>query len=174
VRHTSAYVSIRQHTSAGGGTRLSEPLGLNGGEAVEVGSRGQEHVVVHCQPIRQHTSAYVSIRQHTSAYVSIRQHTSAYVSIRMRMQVGSRGEGRSRYTSMHTSEYVSIRQHTHAHEEWTSIRSTYRSTVYQYQHTSAYVSSMRSRYSSMRSRYSSMRSRYRGVRGPTKACGRQV
>jgi hypothetical protein len=57
--HTSAYVSIRQHTSA--------YLCRGGGDA--------------------HTSAYVSIRQHTSAYVSIPMqrrdvHTSAYVSIR--------------------------------------------------------------------------------------------
>jgi hypothetical protein len=49
----SAYVSIRQYTSA----YVSEQR--------ERAVRG---------------SAYVSIRQHTSAYVSIRQHTSAYVS----------------------------------------------------------------------------------------------
>ncbi len=120
--HTSAFASIRQHTSA----------------YVNIRRRG----IV----IRQHTSAYVSIRQHTStylasnvlqqawgrllptaglacvacvagvavepppavalcarplrapAYVSIRQrqHTSAYVSIRQ-----------------HTSAYVSIRQRLH-------------------------------------------------------------
>jgi hypothetical protein len=45
--HTSAYVSIRQHTSA---------------------------YRMHIYASRMHTSAYVSIRQHTSAYVSIRQH----------------------------------------------------------------------------------------------------
>jgi hypothetical protein len=55
-QHTSAYVSMRQHTSA--------------------------HCVSAYVSIRQHTSAYVSIRQHTSAHVSIRQHTSAHVSIR--------------------------------------------------------------------------------------------
>ena len=51
--HTSAYVSIRQHTSAESPSYVS---------------------------IRQHTSAYVSgitfIRQDTSGYVRIRQHTS--------------------------------------------------------------------------------------------------
>ncbi len=68
-QHTSAYVSIRQHTAEG------VPRGRSRHE-------------------RLHTSAYVSIRQHTaegvprgrsrherlhmSAYVSIRQHTSAY------------------------------------------------------------------------------------------------
>jgi hypothetical protein len=61
IDHTSAYVSIRQHTSGLGGKLLST--------------------------IRQHTSAYVSIRQHTSGLggkllSTIRPHTSAYVSIR--------------------------------------------------------------------------------------------
>ncbi len=55
-QHTSAYVSIRQHTSAS--SRLRACLAL----------------------LRLYTSAY-SIRQHTSAYVSMRQHTYAYVSI---------------------------------------------------------------------------------------------
>jgi hypothetical protein len=60
THHTSAYVSIRQHTSA-------ELAGL-----------------VQVQPphVRRYDPPYVSIRQHTSAYVSIRQHTPAYVSIR--------------------------------------------------------------------------------------------
>jgi hypothetical protein len=48
--HTSAYVSIRQHTSAYVGDTPNPPPHL-------------------------HTSAYISIRQHTPAYVSIRQHT---------------------------------------------------------------------------------------------------
>ncbi len=51
--HTSAYVSIRQNTSA-------YVVDVDGGLGL----------------------AYVSIRQHTSAYVSIRQNTSAYDSIR--------------------------------------------------------------------------------------------
>jgi hypothetical protein len=53
--HMSAYVSIRQHTSA---YRCLPALPRAG--------------------YTLNTSAYVSIRQHTSAYVSIRQHTSAY------------------------------------------------------------------------------------------------
>ncbi len=57
--YTSAYVSIRQHTS-------EYVIGRHDGDDPAYVS------------IRQHTSAYVSIRQHTSAYVSIRQHTSAY------------------------------------------------------------------------------------------------
>jgi hypothetical protein len=53
----SAYVSMRQHTSALE-ARAAGLAPVNGS-------------------IRQHMSAYVSIRQHTSAYISIRQHTSA-------------------------------------------------------------------------------------------------
>ena len=73
----SAYVSIRQHTSA----------------CVQIRQHTSKYV-----SIRQHTSAYVQIRQHmpaylrirqqTSAYVSIRQHTSAYVSIRRYTHLG--------------------------------------------------------------------------------------
>jgi hypothetical protein len=51
-QHTSAYVSIRQHTPYSAAASLNTCV--------------------------RHTSVYVSIRQHTSAYVSIRQHTSAY------------------------------------------------------------------------------------------------
>jgi hypothetical protein len=112
--HTSAHVSIRQHTSA--------PRVLATAQQVYVSIR--QHTSAHVS-IRQHTSAYfmlqrvlpgrgmeedprarasthktsclplpvyVSIRQHASACVSIRQYTSAYVSIRH-----------------HTSAYVSIR-----------------------------------------------------------------
>jgi hypothetical protein len=74
-QHTSAYVSIRQHTSA-----------------YVIREWGHSRIPA-CVRIRQHTSAYVSIRHtwmgplkdssirpHTSAFVSIR-HTS-YVSIR--------------------------------------------------------------------------------------------
>jgi uncharacterized protein YerC len=49
LRHTSAYVSIREHTSA-----YLEAL-ANVREAVKY--------------IREHTRAYESIRQHTSAYL---------------------------------------------------------------------------------------------------------
>jgi hypothetical protein len=67
-KHTSAYVSIRQHRF------LKE-------EAVGADDAIRQHTSAYVS-IRQHTSAYVSIRQHTSVYVSIRQHTSAYVGIR--------------------------------------------------------------------------------------------
>jgi hypothetical protein len=91
-QHTSAYVtafvSIRQHTSAFDVSaafvrkqRLHlEAYGLVltwfslANAAPSSGSSG----FWWCQ----HTSAYVSICQHTSAYVSIHPHTSAYVSIR--------------------------------------------------------------------------------------------
>ncbi len=90
TKHASAYVSIRQHTSA--------------------------YAYV---SIRQHTSAYVSIRQHTSAYVlalgrsrpgSIRQHTSAYVSI-------AHTPVDQRSLPVVFVAYVSIRQHTSAEED---------------------------------------------------------
>ena len=61
-QHTTAYVSIRQHTSG----RTSFVFRI-------LQSRRPE-------PSLQHTSAYVSIRQHTSEDQSIHQHTSAYVS----------------------------------------------------------------------------------------------
>jgi hypothetical protein len=58
MRHASACVSIREHTSY---------LSI------------RPHTSAYVS-MRQHTSAYVSIRQHTSANASIRQHTHAYVS----------------------------------------------------------------------------------------------
>jgi hypothetical protein len=69
AQHTSAYVSIRQHTSS------------------------CEHAPSHCPteaagrsaeaPHARHTSAYVSIRQHTSAYVSILPKLAALLKLRM-------------------------------------------------------------------------------------------
>jgi hypothetical protein len=83
LRHTSAYVSIRQHT-----------VGIR----EEAGARRRVRLwePAACVSIRQHTSAFVSILSayvrrrvrrrvqlwEPAAYVSIRQHTSAYVSIR--------------------------------------------------------------------------------------------
>jgi hypothetical protein len=127
----SAYVSIRQHTSA--------------------------HCLRRCClrrcPSWLLSSAYFSIRQHMAAYGSIRQlacsdvppgysrqHTSAYVSIRQLACGGvppgystdplravvARGHG-AELPAFSPSAYVSIRQHTSA---YVSIR----------QHTSAYVS----------------------------------
>jgi hypothetical protein len=83
-QHTSAYLSIRQHS--------------RGTDVFPRDIRLLPTPSPAC--IRQHTSAYVSIRQHTSAYLSIREDSSLlpllpeYVSIRQ-----------------HTSAYVSIRQH---------------------------------------------------------------
>ncbi len=92
-QHTSAYVSIRQHTSAASLT-LS---GLLSRMRLRPLNRSPTCIRHHASAyvIRQHTSAHVSICQHTSAYVSIRQHTSACVS-----------------TRQHPSASVSIRQHT--------------------------------------------------------------
>ncbi len=84
-QHTSAGDSIRQHTSAYVSIRtiVEAALGLRAYTHARVTWIVQQEGQYACwHSIRQHTSAYVSIRQHTSAYVSIRQHTSAYVSIR--------------------------------------------------------------------------------------------
>jgi hypothetical protein len=94
-QHTSAYVSIRQHSVA----RHTPGAPGRGGGRCRI-RRGSSRACVRAgvsYACTLHTP-YVSIRQHTSAYVSIRQHTSAYVSIRQ-----------------HTSAYVSIRQHTSAY-----------------------------------------------------------
>jgi hypothetical protein len=97
-QHTSsAYVSIRQHTSAGFSIR--------------------QHTSAYVS-IRQHTSAHVSTRQHTSAYVCMRQRTSAYVSIRQHTSAhGSIRQHKGEYISIcqHTSAYVSIRHRTSAY-----------------------------------------------------------
>jgi hypothetical protein len=66
----SAYVGIRQHTSASYRTAAAFKARASRGRCpCECGNA--------C--ISKHTLAYVNIRQHASAYVSIRQHTSAYV-----------------------------------------------------------------------------------------------
>ncbi len=86
----SAYVSIRQHTSAYVAVeRLDQrTLGLRPlCRCLRLYTEppgGSISAICACASIRQHTAAYVSIsyvsiRQHTSAYVSIRQHTAAYV-----------------------------------------------------------------------------------------------
>jgi hypothetical protein len=130
-RHMSAYVSIRQHTSA----CVCCMAALRSSNVNTITSRAR--TLAHCATWRRrtpesrcqtpHTSAYVSTRQHTSADVSIRQHTSAYVSIRQTPGGGERRNPGARHrTRQHTSAHVSIRQHTSA---YVSIR----------QHTSAYV-----------------------------------
>jgi hypothetical protein len=89
----SAYVSIRQHTSAYVSIRTSAYVS-----------------------IRQHTSAYASIRQHTSArcpFISIRQHTQACVSIRQHTSTYvSKVPVTPPCICQHMSAYASICQHT--------------------------------------------------------------
>jgi hypothetical protein len=138
----SAYVSIRQHTSADASMRQHTSAYVIIAAFARSCSR-RSYICIHvCQhtsayvsirPIRQHTSAhvsirhhcrviplffaqvlYVSIRQHTSACVSTRQHTSAYVCIRRVIPLFF---AQVLYVSIrpHTSymsAYVSIRQHT--------------------------------------------------------------
>ncbi len=101
--HTSAYVSIRQHT-------LAEDTSAY----VSIRQHTSAYVSIRQHTIRQHTSVHVIIRQHTSAYVSkhVSHHTSEYASIRQNTSayVSIRAEGVS--IRQHTSAYVSIRQHT--------------------------------------------------------------
>jgi hypothetical protein len=154
--HASAYVSIRQHTSAyrPHGFEVVIPdadfaVFATADEAVNKRRQRVHRALVRC--IRQHTSAYATadeavnkrrqrihralvrcIRQHTSAYGSIRQHPAAYGSIRQHTSPSIPDTIISICSSrFHTAAYVSIRQHTSA---YVSIR----------QHTSAYVSIRRS------------------------------
>jgi hypothetical protein len=120
-QHTSAHVSMRQHSV------FYYFLSIAAADL----PTGALYHRVHAQrlnrhrypvSIREHTSAYVSIYQHTPEYVSIYQHTSAYVA----------------YVSIrqHTLAHVSIRQHTSAYVSTRQHTSAYVSTR---QHTSAYV-----------------------------------
>jgi isocitrate/isopropylmalate dehydrogenase len=62
-QHTSAYVSIRQHT-------------LDVCKHADATYTASKQLYAPLRARAPHTSAYVSIRQHASACVSIRQHTS--------------------------------------------------------------------------------------------------
>jgi hypothetical protein len=78
--HTSAYVSIRQHTSKAyvsikSASRSASAQHTSAYVSIRLSIR--QHKSASRSASAPHTSAYVSIRQHTSAYVSIRQHTSA-------------------------------------------------------------------------------------------------
>ena len=73
--HKSAYISMRQHTSA---YVSIVSIRQHASEYVSIC-----HLLVHDAGVsihlastrmRQHPPAYISIRQHTSAYASIRQH----------------------------------------------------------------------------------------------------
>jgi hypothetical protein len=114
-QHTSAYVSIRQHTEDSCKDAQHGPRDVY--EATYVS-------------VRQRTSAYgVSRRQQTedsckenqdgprdvyeAAYVSIRQYTSAYVS-KLKTLAKALRMARVMSVKQHTSAYVSIRQHMSA------------------------------------------------------------
>jgi hypothetical protein len=141
-QHTSAYVSIREHTSSAYvSIRLGNPWRA---------SEAPREAPVYCVSIRQHSSAYVSIRQHTSAYVSIGLHTSAYVSIRSvwqccvcetRLENPLRASEAPREAprGQHTSAYVSIRLgNPRRASEAPREAPVYSVSIRQ--HTSAYVS----------------------------------
>ena len=70
-QYTSAYASIRQHTST---YVRNVSIRQHASSFVSIRQFTSAH--------GQDTSAYGIIRQDTSAYVNIRQHTPAYVSIR--------------------------------------------------------------------------------------------
>ncbi len=162
-KRASAYVSIRQHTSAyvsylhahhklplknqhdhsGLHTTARELLTLAQSHdvAFALHLRRTHTAVIHAYvSIRQHTSAYVRIRPHTSAYVCIRQHASAYVSIRL--HTSAYLQHTSACIHQHTSEYLSTScvdlngccfMHTSA---YISIRQHMSACIHQ--HTSVY------------------------------------
>jgi hypothetical protein len=82
-QHTSAYVSIRQHTSLlhiASATAFLLPVKTSAYASIRQHTSAYVSIRQHTSASAffttcgdQHTSAYVSIRQHTSAYVSIRQ-----------------------------------------------------------------------------------------------------
>jgi hypothetical protein len=143
--HASAYVSIRQHTSAS-----VEPLCRTASADLMMAARrscptsSTSCIASSAEEgcIRQHTSAYVSIRPHTSAYVTPAQRPARLVSHLL--------QKRGAYVSIrqHTSAYVSIRQHTSAYVTPAQrparlvLRLLQRRSAYDSirQHTSAYVS----------------------------------
>ncbi len=119
--HTSAYayVSIRQHTSASVSIRQHTSVSIRQHTSVSIPAEGSSTPEGTAPPIRQHTSAYASIHSATerrctrirhpaSAYV-MRQHTSAYVSACERRRCLCLSEVRAAYVSIrpHTSAYVS-------------------------------------------------------------------
>jgi hypothetical protein len=122
-QHSSAYASIRQHTS------LWSP-------AAQWAQLLCVHHLVHIiDPQHQHTSAYVT------AYVSIRQHTSqhtlAYVSIRHLVHII---DPQHQHTSAYVTAYVSMCQHTSPGSYYRPAASAYVSIRHSIrQHVSAYV-----------------------------------
>jgi hypothetical protein len=110
-QHTSAYVSIRQHTSAflqrgvdddENGVRERRQGQPQDSQTLQPRPRNlREHELSATDTSTRRLPAYVSIRQHTSAYVSIRQSSPPLTHLPADCQ--------------HTSAYVSIRQHTSRH-----------------------------------------------------------
>jgi hypothetical protein len=111
---TSAYLSIRQHTSYIPGVRALPQRRDFSGAPTCVGTCIRQHTSAYVRTVGiralRHAlvRAYVSIRQHTSAYVSIRQkrqHTSANVKLRWYL-------ASARTAACCASTYVSVRQQT--------------------------------------------------------------
>ena len=109
--HTSAYVSIRQHTSAYvrlyGGTWVADA-----GPSVRALWQRQREVVEVLQAPppallrRQHAAV-----RHTCAHIRRRQHTSAYAAFLRRQHAAVRHTCARIRIRQHTSAYVGIRQH---------------------------------------------------------------
>jgi hypothetical protein len=127
---TSAYVSIRLHTSAYVTDCLFCSLrrfSLIAATCTGASATGCPVSIARRRSCSNlHTSAYVSIRQHTSAYVSIRQntrpHTSAYVSTTcLARHRPTDSMAPAILCGMHSTApptafvYVCIRQHTFAY-----------------------------------------------------------
>jgi hypothetical protein len=117
---TSAYVSIRQHTTAYVASLIGVWAGVPQFTRAQLRLRSMPKARAMCRS----SPAYVSIRQHTfireehaegARYVQelacIRQHTSAYVSIRSYV---SMGQGGGAHHSMHTPAYACIVTHAYA------------------------------------------------------------
>jgi hypothetical protein len=133
LRHTSAYVSIRQHTAAYVSIRQHTPPRIRGrgGRLWAAQCRRSQHTAAYVS-MRRHTSAYVSIRrlwaaqcrrsQHASEYVSMRQHTSAYGGFGLR-SAGGGGEEASVFVQQYLSAYVSIRPAYVSIRQHTAVKS---------------------------------------------------
>ena len=103
LEHTSAYVSIREHTSG--------VPGWDGAAYVSITSS-----------IRQHTSAYVSIRQDYLDGMELEEFEVHLLSTRILFAEEAKARVAGRPAAPHTSAYVSIRQHTSAYEEEAKAR----------------------------------------------------
>jgi hypothetical protein len=161
TEHTSAYVSIRQHTSAYGPAVRVLRCAASHTEHTSAYVSIRQHTDLQCgccaalpraqqagSPAPVHTPAYVSIRPSAYAprrarntrpltsYVSIRQHTSVYVSIRQQYPPAD-ASNCLRNDFSFSSYTCSIRQHTSA---YAPPRARHTRPRISSQHTSAYVS----------------------------------